>query len=300
MKATSMSIVVGDRSCNARCPFCISRLTTAIRIEPKAGVRVDADRFNNACRYAVSCGVNTVILTGNGEPTLFPELLTFYAREAAEHFPLVELQTNGIVLYRMLKDNQAILSPYHHDLSLNKVTTFAISCVGWGNGLQHAIMQPDGERIDLWELVDMLHDHGKSVRLSCVMFCGGVQDIYGVYEMARIAKKHAVEQLNFTPVTHPRSELFDLSDKMEAVRSWIAQYSLTPPQWRIIQHHLDENATLLLEQLHGARIYDYLGQNICLSNCLTHSTDPETMRQLIWYPDNHLRYSWEYPGAIIF
>jgi hypothetical protein len=48
-------------------------------------------------------------------------------------------------------------------------------------------------------------------------------------------------------------------------------------------------------------VFDYKGQNVCLSNCLTHEpyTDKSVMRNLIFFPDGHLRYDWEYQGAIL-
>ena len=55
--------------------------------------------FRIACRLAERCGVTTAMLTGKGEPTLFPEQITKYLEVLGEfRFPLVELQTNGIRL----------------------------------------------------------------------------------------------------------------------------------------------------------------------------------------------------------
>jgi hypothetical protein len=47
-------------------------------------------------------------------------------------------------------------------------------------------------------------------------------------------------------------------------------------------------------------VYDVDGQNVCLSNCL--SNDPQTgdLRNLIFFPDGHVRWDWQYQGAILF
>jgi hypothetical protein len=50
---------------------------------------------------------------------------------------------------------------------------------------------------------------------------------------------------------------------------------------------------------HGADVYDFRGQNVCLNNCLT-PPNSEEIRQIIFFPDGHLRYDWVYEGAIIF
>jgi hypothetical protein len=55
----------------------------------------------------------------------------------------------------------------------------------------------------------------------------------------------------------------------------------------------------LLELAHGAKVYDYQGQNISLNSCLTNSSNPDDIRQLIFSSDGHLRNSWTKDGAII-
>jgi len=55
-------------------------------------------RFKQACRIAkASPGMTTALITGKGEPTLWPDLITKYldALEQYGDFPVVELQTNG-------------------------------------------------------------------------------------------------------------------------------------------------------------------------------------------------------------
>jgi hypothetical protein len=54
-----------------------------------------------------------------------------------------------------------------------------------------------------------------------------------------------------------------------------------------------------MELVHGAIVYDLHGQNICLTNALTIEPRSDEIRQLIFFPDGHLRYDWQYKGAII-
>jgi hypothetical protein len=71
---------------------------------PPVGVMLDEPEvnwrnFRVACRLAERCGVTTAMLTGKGEPTLFPEQITKYLQALSEFpFPIIELQSNGILL----------------------------------------------------------------------------------------------------------------------------------------------------------------------------------------------------------
>jgi hypothetical protein len=51
--------------------------------------------------------------------------------------------------------------------------------------------------------------------------------------------------------------------------------------------------------MHGAIVYDYRGQNVCLTDALTIEPETDKIRQLIFFPDGHLRYDWQYKGAIL-
>jgi molybdenum cofactor biosynthesis enzyme MoaA len=95
IKPQTMSIVVGSAACNARCPFCVSHMTPANGVEIKAD-EIDFRNWHQACHLAKDSGVTTVLLTGKGEPTLFPKQISAYMKELNGHFPLIELQTNGI------------------------------------------------------------------------------------------------------------------------------------------------------------------------------------------------------------
>ena len=55
----------------------------------------------------------------------------------------------------------------------------------------------------------------------------------------------------------------------------------------------------LMSLVHGGMVYDIGGQNICMANCLTIDPNEEELRQLIFFPDGHLRYDWQHKGAIL-
>src|SRR5262249_23447888 len=98
MRVQTFSILAGSAACNARCPFCVSKMTPPHGMtlkEPEVNWR----NFRKACWLAKQWGATTAMITGKGEPTLFPAQITRYLDQLQEHhFPVIELQTNGALL----------------------------------------------------------------------------------------------------------------------------------------------------------------------------------------------------------
>ena len=85
----------------------------------------------------------------------------------------------------------------------------------------------------------------------------------------------------------------------DEVSAWIAKNYLKSTQYDEIQSYLNTNGKQLMKLSHGATVYDVYGQNVCLTNSLTIDKDSDSIRQLIFFPDGHLRYDWQYKGAIL-
>jgi len=101
MKISTMSVVVGTRACNASCPFCVSKMTPRMAELP-ATTDIPVRNLRKSLLFAERSGVSTILLTGKGEPTLYPDQVDFYLREIARNgrFPFVEMQTNGFLFGR--------------------------------------------------------------------------------------------------------------------------------------------------------------------------------------------------------
>ena len=98
MKIQTFSIIAGSEACNAHCPFCISKMTPPQGVTLKTPA-VNWRNFRIGAQFAKQYGVTTTMITGKGEPTLFPEQITKYLEELrCFNFPFLELQTNGILL----------------------------------------------------------------------------------------------------------------------------------------------------------------------------------------------------------
>lgn len=290
MKIQTFSIIAGSEACNARCPFCISKMTPPHGMtlkEPEVNWR----NFRKACALAKQCGVTTAMLTGKGEPTLFPEQITKYLAILQEFsFPFVELQSNGI----MIAQNPKKYEPHLKDWYDHGMTTIAVSIVGHDPEKNRRIYLPYKKSyIDLPDLIRFLHEKGISVRLTCMLADGFIASSKSAEELIAFAKENKVEQMTIRPVRKPEDS------RDPAAEKWTDNHYIKEEQLADIQNYLAKNGTKLMELMHGAIVYDVGGQNVCLSDCLTLDPSTEDIRQLIFFPDGHLRYDWQYAGAIL-
>jgi molybdenum cofactor biosynthesis enzyme MoaA len=304
MKIQTFSIVIGTSACDAACPFCISH-TTGFENLPK-GYEVNYRNLRKAIRLAQMGGSTTVLLTGKGEPTLYPDEIKFYLHQLKDQFPFVELQTNAIqmghiahaqtgdfALPSYVRFNQNELKEWH-ELGLN---TIAISTVGVNHKHNEQIYRKPYP--DLARTIEHLHWLGFSVRL-CVMMVNNMVDSPGrVREVIRWCKKMQVEQLTIRPIRRPDPKRLVVLQRTSEDK-YIASHGLTEAQEKTIREAIEQDGSHIMTLMNGghqARVYDYEGQNVCVSDCLTVEPSSDEIRTLIYYGSGKLFYDWQYQGA---
>lgn len=290
MKIQTFSILAGSEACNDRCPFCISKMTPPLGValkEPEVNWR----NFRKACTLAQQSGVITAMITSKGEPTLFPEQITKFLTEMKEfNFPLIEIQTNGIPVTENPQRYSSFLTHWYN-LGL---TTFSISIVHFEPEKNREIYLPyKKEYINLPELITLLHNMKFSVRLACVMADSFIDGKSDLEDLIKFARANQVEQLTLRPVNKT-----DMNRGAEAYE-WTRDHHLKENHYKEIASFLENDGIQIMKLVHGARVFDVWGQNVCLTNSLTIDPCSEDIRQLIFFPDGHLRYDWQYEGAIL-
>jgi len=317
MKINTFSIVIGNKACNARCPFCVSRMTGFTEVSGQAGRKLpmqdssgNLDReiaegkflwnFTSAKSLAKTAGTTTVLLTGKGEPTLFPDEITAILRHLRNkqtgepEFPIIELQTNA------LKIGQAIRSDLNakilNDLALWRelgLSTIAISVVSTEDEENAQVYTKDYP--SLIKTVEMLHWYGFTVRIGLMLLKPFVSTPERLKSVIDWCKTQGVAQLTVRPIRKPEES------QDESVSQYVRDCGVDSQQEKDIVGYIRENGKLLLELSHGATIYDVHGQNVCLTDCLTQPNRTDQIRTLIYYPKSgRLAYDWQYQGAVIF
>lgn len=293
MKVRTFSIVAGSMACNAKCPFCVAHMTPANGLGSKEP-EVNWRNFAKACQFARDGGCSTAMITSKGEPTIFPEQVTKFLQACKPYnFPVVELQTNGIFIAD--GPTNRITDQQLKDWYEAGLTTVAVSVCSYdGEKNKQIYMGGKKDYIDLPALIAKLHKFGFSVRLAVVMVKGYIDSTAEVDKMVAFAREHKVEQLTLRPVTKP-----DKSEN-EAIFRWTSEHHVAEALIPEVNEHLLKGGDKLLELAHGATVYDVGGQNVCMTNCLTVEPEADELRQVIFFPDGHLRYAWQFSGAVIF
>ncbi len=301
MKFQTLSVVVGNAACNARCPFCVSKMTGLEQVSGRPALNVR--NMRKAIALAKTGGVTTVIITGKGEPLLYPAEVLEVAYKCQD-FPFVELQTNGRVFQdEMIRrdSNDTLLKAYclEHktEVTVDKylgglynagVTSILLSNVGPDQELNRSIYFPGDETYNIEKIVEKIQSKGLMVRLTTVGIKGGVDSPEKIIELIDFAKRLGVKQITWRPVA---------ASGNGKQAQWANENRIECPEGVVAQ--IRNEGTLIYRLMHGAAVYDFNGINICISDCLTRGETAEDIRQLIVYPDGSLYTDWELKGSIL-
>ncbi len=247
--------------------------------------------FEKAAQLAKDYFVGSVMITGKGEPTLFPDQITSYLEHLVPYkFPLIDLQTNGINLINQKARYEPYLKKWY-DLGLSWI---AISIVHYLPEENHRVYNPYAkEYINLTDLVKHLKSFGFSVRFSVTMHKGAIDSPGKVMKMIEFAKNLGVDQLTLRKIAKP------IKSENDDIGKWTAKHFLSDTKLYLIKAHIEKVGHRLLTTGHNAGIYDVDGQNVCLTNALTIDADPSQIRQLIFFPDGRVKFDWQYSGATL-
>ncbi len=267
---------------------------------PDQGIGIEAPEVNwrnfvIASRMASDIyHAENVLITGKGEPTIFPAQITEYLHKL-ENMPFGkrELQTNGSLIAKGGLMNEFLRVWYDHGL-----ITAAVSIYHYDREKNHEVFRPKGERyFDLGMLVDKLHRNGLETRLSCVMLKGYVDSVEEVSKLMDFCKKYGVEQLTLRQADRPENpQDFKVADFVDTHR--IDKDDLA---YRNIMNFIVEKGVKPTEILpHGAEVYGIDGLQVCATTGLSNYAGEENIRQLIFFPDGMLTTSWVDPmGAAV-
>jgi len=240
-KIQTLSLVTGTEACNARCPFCVSKMTPTMGVNMREEP-VNWDKFKKVMTLAKEGNAETAMLTGKGEPTLFPGQISDYLKHIASEerdqgfqIETKELQTNGILFDKKREHFEPLLGEWKN----SDLRTVAISIVHFEADKNREIYLPYSDSyINLPRVIKMLHENGLRTRLACIMVNGFIDSPEKLDQLIEFARKNNSEELTIRPVNKPdgtrNTEVFD----------WIGQHHLDERQLDSITNYLTKEGTV--------------------------------------------------------
>ncbi|MFA5034209.1 MAG: radical SAM protein [Candidatus Margulisiibacteriota bacterium] len=283
-KISTLSIMVGDPSCNLRCPYCISKTTYRVKAPTKTPVSPERIAFLVDKFRLVAAGIPYGIITGKGEPTLVTKeemglVISLLYNNGRGLVP--ELQTNGL---RLNRENMA----FWKEKGLN---TVAISCVSPWDEANSRLLADNRTSWNLGSIVSQAKEIGLLVRLTVTMTKGGIDSPDSFLAFMKWAKEAGAKQVTFREMGKPRQPELKGAQK---VIEWIDQ------------HHVETGFLLEILRVRGKEQaplpwgykFNYDGVSVVVAECLTPPKDGE-IRSGIIQPDGHMYGSWDDPADIL-
>lgn len=289
MRFDMLHVVVGDSKCNAKCPFCVSGNK---HMDAFNGQVINHVSLNIVKRMAEISGIQKAIITGKGEPMLYPDTVLKYGLELSEVVPLIELQTNGTTFYNSTLTE---LRDTFHVLRSSYITTVAISTTGDKALDAEYYCREEDDYTKLKEIIDSAHAKGVSIRMVVMLFKNGIDTIGKVVQLLAAYSALGVDQVTLRPL-HP-----EYSGDCE---DWIAKHSLDGLSLgKDLEAWLSEKGKLLHEIGHTGRVYDYDKMSVMHTlvplDGSKFESDKETKRSLIYMHNGEIRHEWESDASIL-
>ena len=341
VKAQSLSVNL-NVDCNAHCPFCISKLTwkpgasSAFKVNEDLGLSIQ--RLETAMQFACYHGVDTVLVTGVGEPMRNMQAIGVVAKTACDAgIPIIEVQTNGTYLSdevermvenpfgdRYATDQRQLVSRGKQTkadvLAAMGVTTVAISICSMDPernsrtmGLHKSI---GGWTYDWRNAAQAVLRAGMMCRVSLNLTKQELEHVslpeltHWVQGQADLLRELGVHQFTMRQIGFPSVPVYrqGLSTELAgdgepgrqftAICHWIEKNMLDEVVHSFISREIADHGTMLRPLSYGGAIYDYRGVSMVVTDCMT-ETKSDEVRSLIFQPDQHLYHSWVHRGSII-
>ncbi len=288
MKALTYTIIAGSRACENDCPICISKMTPDYGIGYKEP-EVDWEKFEKATTIALNHGAENVLITGKGEPTLFPYQITKYLHKIEDRqFDRRELQTDGCNIASGGKLYNEFLRVWK-DLGLDVI---AVSVYHYNDRKNKEMFRSKNEKhYDLETFIEKIHSGGLNARLSCVMLENYIDSVEEVQNLIDFAKENDIFQLTLRTADRPKEPVDSFISRKTA--EYVDKHKLGDEKLREISDFLEKEGTKCDVLPHGAVVYEVDEQNVCLTTGLTYDSGKEEIRQLIFFPQGWLTTSWE-------
>lgn len=308
MKIQSFSVVVPNKECINKCPFCVSRMVDSNRYPNLMDINhphydINVREYLKRMRYIADGGCRTMMLTGTSEPQQNKQFLATLAllhQQIGSPFTNIEMQTTGV----MLDNNTDYLRFLRNFVGVN---TIAISVNAIDKDINNVILghSTDGKLgVDIKKLCESAHSYDFNIRLcfnlnnsftdgSVVSNPPDPYQWFHFHNWFKFAKECFASQLTIR-------KLYS-SEENTPQCEWIKAHQPDDGVLSNFESTYLKDSCVIGETPYGNKIYDINGMSVIYDNdCMGKNPKTDTMKYAILRPNCKLYYSWDSEASLIF
>jgi len=294
MNIQSFSVVVPNKACANKCPFCVSRMVKSDVYPNKMDVNdphydINVKEYLKRMKYVANLGCNTIMLTGTSEPQQNKQFLATFAllhQQLGSPFTNIEMQTTGL----FLTGNRDYLRFLRNFVGVN---TIALSVNALSDDVNNEILGHGlkDKNIKLLELCELLKEYDFNVRM-CYNLNDTFNTAYALHNIMQHAKDCHANQVTLRKLY--------ASDETTPQGKWIAEHKLESIYSNVLSEKLAQ-CFVIGHTPYGAPMRNCDG--ICIvydDDCMGKKPTSDVLKYLILRPNCKLYSSWDTPASLIF
>ena len=306
MNIQSLSIVVPNKGCINKCPFCVSRMVNSNTYENLMDINhphydINVREYLKRLRFVADNGCQTLMLTGTSEPQQNKQFLATFAllhQQIGSPFPNIEMQTTGFRLdcdhdyIRFLRNFVGVNTVA---LSINSLDDKA-NCEVLGH--QSSYLKSSDSSfgcyvppLQISRLCNLLKEYDFNIRC-----CFNLTDAFNNYHPSTLflkAKKdYHADQITFR-------QLYSAKAGTEQ-DLWIQKHPISNSFVEEVHAYLD-NRPQIGKTVYGTTCYDVNGMSVIFDrDCMGKNPATDVKKYLILRPNCKLYSQWDSKASLVF
>ena len=298
MNIQSFSIVVPNKSCVNKCPFCVSRMVNSDCYPNLMDINhphydINVNEYLKRMKFVAENGCQTLMLTGTSEPQQNKQFLATLAllhKQIGSPFTNIEMQCTGLFL-----DNRDYLRFLRNFVGVNTIALSINSPVDSENNeiLGHG---HDNMNVKLEELTALLKEYDFNIR--CCFNLNSYFDSFGnTLECMRSMFKWAKQRLHADQVTLRKLYTSEVATSQGL---WIEDHKISK-QFIATLNWLCKDQKSIGHTVYGAEIKEVEGVSVIYdTDCMGKKPTSDAVKYLILRPNCKLYASWDSPASLVF
>ena len=298
MNIQSFSIVVPNKSCVNKCPFCVSRMVNLDCYPNLIDINhphydINVNEYLKRMKFVAENGCQTLMLTGTSEPQQNKQFLATLAllhKQIGSPFTNIEMQCTGLFL-----NNRDYLRFLRNFVGVNTVALSINSLVDSENNkiLGHG---HDNMNVKLEELTALLKEYDFNIR-CCFNLNSYFDDFGNTLECMRNMFRLAKQRLYADQVTLRKLYTSEVTTSQGL---WIEDHKVSK-QFIDIFNRLWKDQKSIGRTVYGAEIKEVEGVSVIYdTDCMGKKPISDAVKYLILRPNCKLYASWDSPASLVF